>query len=184
MKIAFTGHTNIEKAKGKEIIKTGTTYISEVLICVVNEIEFVLREYCIRKNLVFADLTIVCGMARGIDEASALMAMNNNLKLILSIPNSISWHKNRAPSRGIRAQAIYYDFILGYKELEIFEIKKDYGLGHPFANFARNQHMVDIADAVLSYKVYDSTGTDHCIKAAKKKGNYLGNIPDLLKKYK
>ena len=45
---------------------------------------------------------------------------------------------------------------------------------------ARNVDMVEIANAVVSYKKYDSAGTDHCIKEAKKRNKYLGNIPDIL----
>lgn len=36
--------------------------------------------------------------------------------------------------------------------------------------------MVDIATDVVSFKQYDSTGTDHCIKYAKKECKYIGNI--------
>ncbi len=184
MKIAFTGHTNIEKANGKEIAQNGTLYNPEILKQVVDEITFTLFNWCKEKGINFYELEIISGMARGVDEVVALMAIQHNLKLILAIPNSVSWHKNRAPSRDVRAQAIYYDYILEYNKLEINQIKKDYGTGHPFANFARNQFMVDIADKVFSYKKYNSTGTDHCIKAAKKKGNYQGNIPELLKYYR
>lgn len=189
MKIAFTGHTNIEKVCGIEYDNSNllkyeahSQYDMDSYTIIFNRIHQFLLEFSFRFNIDIKDIEVISGMARGIDEIAALVAINLNLKLILAIPNSVSWHKQRPPSRGIRAQAIYYDYILNYSKLEIVEIKKDYGNGHPFANFARNQYMVDIADKVASYKVYDSTGTDHCIKAAIKKGNYLGNIPDLLKK--
>lgn len=182
MIIAFTGHTNIEKGFRKQLVDGGISYDEEIFLQIYNEIEKVLRSYCKFKNINFEDITIVSGMARGIDEIVAYLAIWNNLNLIISVPNSVAWHKTRPSSKGIRAQAIGYEQILIYPKLTIYEIKKDYGHGHFFANFARNQHMVDIAEAVLSYKKYDSTGTDHCIKAAKKKGNYLGNVPELLNK--
>lgn len=183
MKIAFTGHTNIEKANGKGLGQNGSLYNSEILKQVVDEITFVLSNWCLENGIPFNEVEVICGMARGVDEVVASMAIQHNLKLILAIPNSIGWHKNRGLSRGIRAQAVYYDYILEYNKLEIHEIKKDYGTGHPFANFARNQFMVDIADGVFSYKKYESTGTDHCIKAAEKRGNYYGNIPQMISKY-
>ena len=40
--------------------------------------------------------------------------------------------------------------------------------------------MIDISKVVVSYKKYNSSGTDHCIKEAKKRNKYLGNIPDIL----
>ena len=182
MIIAFTGHTNIEKALGMKLIGNGETYVKEAFDQIVYDITTIINNYCIRKNIDPKSITVVSGMARGVDEAAAFYAIWNNLPLIISVPNSISWHKHRPLSKGIHAQAISYDEILKYPKLTVYEIKKDYGLGHPFANFARNQHMVDIANAILSYKKYDSTGTYHCIKAAKKKGNYLGNIPTILLK--
>lgn len=182
MIIAFTGHTNIEKALGRQLDGSGESYNENSFNQIVYDISMVIQNYCEIKKIDPKSITIVSGMARGVDEAAAFYAIWNNLPLILSIPNSVSWHKTRPLSRGIHAQAISYDVILAYDKLTIYEIKKDYGQGHPFANFARNQHMVDISDAILSYKKYDSTGTDHCIKAAKKKGNYLGNIPTILHK--
>ena len=183
MKIAFTGHTNIEKANGKGLGQNGSLYNSEILKLVIDEVTFVLSNWCLENGVSFNEVEVISGMARGLDEVVALMAIQNNLKLILAIPNSIGWHKNRGLSRGVRAQAVHYDYILGYDKLEIYEIKKDYGTGHPFANFARNQFMVDIANGVFSYKKYESTGTDHCIKAAEKRGNYYGNIPQMISKY-
>ena len=179
MKIAITGHTNIEKATGlglKE--KNGKKYNKKAFDLTYKQIEDNLKLFCKKNNIKFKELTLISGMARGIDEVFAILAIRNNLKLILSIPGSIQWHKNRSLSRDMRAQAIYYEKILNYKNIEsINEIKKDYNNGNfYFVNMARNQHMVDIADGVFCYKSYDSRGTDDCINRAKKKGNFLGNL--------
>jgi hypothetical protein len=179
MKLAITGHTNIEKAVGLELkYPNGSNYDKNAFEQVYTEIETGLKSFCKEKNIDFQTLTLISGMARGVDEVFAIVAIRNNLELILSIPGSIHWHKNRGLSRDMRAQAVYYDKILKYEKLtEKYEISKNYN-GETFylVNLARNQHMVDIADGVFCFKAYDSTGTDDCIKRAKKKGNFLGNL--------
>lgn len=170
MKIAITGHTNIEKAVGMDLYHpNGLIYNDEAFKKVYRMIDDGMSIY---KNA-----TIISGMARGVDELFAFYAIKNKLPLILSVPNSVAWHKNRDLSRNMRAQAVFYDEILKYNNLTIFEIKKDYNRGnYLFANFARNQHMVDIADGVLCFKSYKSSGTDDCIKRAKNLNKFLGNL--------
>lgn len=175
MIIAFTGHTDIEKACGYPIKEDGKIYDKQSFDIVYSNIYSGLIEFCENQKINFNDLTLVSGMARGVDEVVAFIAMNHSLKLIACIPASIAWHKNRPPSRGIRSQAIWYDHILGYNRLEVIEVPKG---NFPFVNFARNFKMVEIADKVVSYKRYDSTGTDHCIKEAKKQNKYLGNTKE------
>jgi len=179
MKIAITGHTNIEKTKN--VFNTDSEkYNQAVLMAIMDEIETFLFNY-IKDKDINNDITLISGMARGIDEIFALIAIKNNFNLILCIPNSIKWHKNRSYSRGSRVQAIFYDKILRYKNItEIHEIKKDYKNNSFWcANMARNQAMVDLSDIVFSYKSYDSTGTDDCIKRAKESKKYFGNIPKI-----
>lgn len=179
MIITITGHTNIEKAVGLNLAaEHGSKYNKQAFDIVYNYIFNGISSYCQANFLSFNDLTFISGMARGVDEVFAIMAIRNNLNLILSIPNSIAWHKNRSLSRGIRAQAIYYDKILSYDRLvKIYEISKYYSNEtYPFANFARNQNMVDNADIVFAFKAYNSTGTDDCINRSIKKGNFGGNI--------
>jgi predicted Rossmann fold nucleotide-binding protein DprA/Smf involved in DNA uptake len=176
MILAITGHTNIEKAVGLPLkYPNGIKYDKKAFDIVYSKIETHLKNYCSSHNIDFSSLTFVSGMARGIDEVFAILAIRNNLNLILSIPSSIQWHKNREFSRNMRAQAIYYDRILSYQKLTIFEIKKSYNNAY-FVNMARNQHMVDISDGVFSFKSYNSSGTDDCIRRAKKSDKYLGNI--------
>lgn len=179
-KIALTGHTNIEKCYNEKLINNGEEYNIIAYNKAYLEIEEYLFNIIKEKGLNKDEVTIISGMARGADEIIADIAYNNNMKLILSIPNSVYWHKNRVlremKNISIRAQAINYDKFLKYDKVQIFEIKKHYGDGHLYANFARNQHMVDICDILISFKKYDSVGTDHCIKAGKKVNKYYGNI--------
>jgi len=175
--ITMTGHTNIEKAVQLDLVepngrKYNTRAFGTVYKMIDEGLKGVLEEY---------EVTIVSGMARGVDEVLALYAMTKGLPLILSIPNSVNWHMNRGLSRDMRAQAVYYQKILDYENLvAIHEIKKTYDNGsdnhYHFANFARNQHMTDISDRVYSFKSYVSSGTDDCIKRAREKGNYVGNL--------
>jgi hypothetical protein len=183
MIVGITGHTNIEKASGKKINGVGAEYDLESYETVLADIEKVLHIVADEYQIAFNDMTLVSGMARGIDEIFAEIAVRNNLKLILSIPNSIGWHKNRNLSRGVRAQAINYDRYVKYvNTVSIVEVKKDYrGKVYQFANFARNQNIIDESNLVLSYKAYDSTGTDDAIRAAKDANKYFGNVPDILK---
>lgn len=169
MRLAFTGHTNIEKAYN-------VNYDPEVYnkYALENCFKMIESKILYFKEK-FGEVKVISGMARGVDEVAAMVAIKYNLDLILAIPHTINWHKNRKDA-GKRLQAIYYDDILNYKKSEIFEVKKNYGEGHKFANFARNAFMVDIADKVVSFKAYDSTGTDHCITYAKKQNKYHSNI--------
>ena len=119
---------------------------------------------------------VIIGMARGVDEIAGIVAMDMGLDIVCCVPHSIMWHANRVPTNKGIVQALFYDRFLKYDKAFWFEIKKNYSSGWPFANFARNAFMVDLADKVLSFKCYDSSGTDHCIKLAKKVNKYAGNI--------
>lgn len=182
MIISITGHTNIEKALGMELDSpNGVSYNKDAFYRVYSDILEGLNKFCKKNNIGLSDLTLVSGMARGVDEVFAFVAIRNNLKLILSIPGSTSWHKHRGFSRDMRAQAIYYDKILEYKDiLEVVQVSKSYNNGnYHLVNLARNQHMVDISDGVFCYKSYDSTGTNDCIKRAKLQNKFLGNLSSL-----
>jgi hypothetical protein len=179
MKIAVTGHTNIEKAVGLELkYDHGIKYDHVAFELVYDEMLAGLKEFCLEKKVTFEDLTLISGMARGVDEVFAIIAIRNKLKLILSIPASIKWHKDRGYSKDMRAQAIFYDRILNYEGIiEIFEVGKNYReMNFPLVNLARNQQMVDIADGVFQYSAYSSTGTDDCTKRAKVANKFLGNL--------
>ena len=122
-------------------------------------------------------IRVIVGMARGLDEIAGLVAMDMGLSIVCCVPHTIEWHKNREITNRGRVQALFYERFQNYPNALWYQIKKTYSSGWPFANFARNAAMVDLANKVLSFKCYDSAGTDHCIKLAKKAGKYAGNIP-------
>ena len=173
--LAFTGHTNIEKCYGfKEM--------SEIQY---NQIAFDKAYKAIKNSIVkFIEACpdgktprIIVGMARGVDEIAGLVAMDMGLYLVCCVPHSIRWHSTREKTDKGRVQALYYYRFFNYPKAIWFEIKKSYYPGNwRFANFARNAFMVDLSNKVVSFKCYDSTGTDHCIKYAKFKNKYAGNI--------
>lgn len=176
--LAFTGHTNIEKCYGIEQIpeKYNQEAFESCYADIKNYIDSYIKKYPNEK------IVIITGMARGVDEVAGLVAMDLCLEIICAVPHSIEWHKNRENTSKGRVQAIYYNRFLQYQKASWCEIKKSYSGGHQFANFARNCFMVDIATDVVSFKQYDSSGTDHCIKYAKKEGKYIGNIVDSKRK--
>lgn len=174
MIIGITGHANIEKVFQLPIERQGNIYNKTAFDAVYIDIYNFLQNFVKTQGITLQDLTLVSGMSRGVDEVFAFIAIHNNLPLILSIPGSIQWHKNRPPSRGIRAQAIWYDEILSYSNIQkIYEVKKK---NFQFVNFARNQHMVNVSDKIISYKRYESAGTNDCIQRAVKQNKYAGNV--------
>lgn len=204
--LAFTGHTNIEKCYGENQIAKGVCYnalmingqgedsANKLYRQIKKAIELFIwqnRENFERDNMVvrpinkpFAKIQspikqvrIIVGMARGLDEIAGLVAMDMGLSLVCCVPHTIEWHKNREITNKGRVQALFYERFQNYPNALWYQIKKSYSSGWPFANFARNAAMVDLANKVLSFKCYDSAGTDHCIKLAKKAGKYAGNIP-------
>lgn len=189
----------------EDLQRNNLFYDKEVYDTVYSNISKMINRILQNKNMKKSNLVLISGMARGVDEIFADYAIKNNLPLILSIPNSIQWHSTRGERKGGgRAQALNYDDILNYvrnrisngdKESNIYEIKKDYKSPlsdekYRFANFARNQHMIDMSSIFISYKNYNSSGTDHAINAAKKSKKYYGNVngidklPNLLSPFK
>jgi len=187
--IGFTGHTNIEKANNQELYNNGIIYNEEILDFVKEELMLAINQIKELKNI--ENIGIVSGMARGVDEVAAIIAMELNIPLILSIPNSVSWHISRPFSRGVKAQAINYKKILDYVNnrikngcpySKINEIKKEYiGKVYKYANEARNQNIIDASNIVVSYLKYPSSGTLDGIDKAKKKNKYYNNITDITK---
>ena len=182
--LAFTGHTNIEKCYDELQTPFGCSY-NCVMINGIGEdsankayrqIKKAIEKFIESNPSGIRKVRIIVGMARGVDEIAGLVAMDMELDIVCCVPHSISWHQNRQPTNKGRVQALFYEKFLNYPKAFWFEIKKTYSSGWPFANFARNAFMVDLADKVLSFKCYDSAGTDHCIKYAKSQNKYAGNI--------
>jgi len=182
--LAITGHANIEKAVHETSVYNG--YNEEVYKKFELDVKLAIEKICLKYNLKQENLVLISGMARGVDEIFALYAVQHNLDLILAVPNSVWWHKNRDPRNdGTKAQAEKYEEILKYvktKEKEktgsgIFEIKKNYrGKEYQYANFARNDFMVFNSDGIISHKIDKSPGTSHAVESAIAAGKYLGNI--------
>lgn len=171
--LAFTGHTNIEKCYDVKQLDSSTYDENSYTKCY-NRIKAYIDNYILRNPN--QKIIIITGMARGVDEVAGIVAMDLGLSIICAVPHSIEWHKNRENTNKGRVQAIWYQKFLDYPRATWVEIKKSYSGGHQFANFARNCFMVDLATDVVSFKQYDSSGTDHCIKCAKSAGKYIGNI--------
>lgn len=200
--LAFTGHTNIEKCYDEKQVPNGFSYncnevngqgddsanklyrqIKKAIELFIwqntqNELQFVSIDKPMKPVQAPKKIPrIIVGMARGVDEIAGIVAMDMGLPIVCCVPHSIAWHSKREPTNKGMVQALLYNRFLNYSNATWFEIKKSYSVGWPFANFARNAFMVDIADKVISFKCYDSTGTDHCIKYAKSLNKYSGNIP-------
>lgn len=185
--LGITGHANIEKANKKDLPNNGESYDKEVYETVFKEIHKMVTKIKEEEKIETKDLVFVSGMARGADEIFALYAMSKGIPIIASIPHSLSWHRNRSARAGnVRAQAIKYDDIINYIEnkiksgcefSKIVEVPKNYnGKAYKYANFARNQNIIDESNGIMSYYKYSSSGTTDAIKKAKKENKYIGNV--------
>lgn len=171
MNIGITGHTNIEKCHNLNDTNT-FVYDLNAFNKTYNEIEKALLNFIKDKK----DITLVSGMARGVDEIFALIAIKHNFKLILCIPNSMNWYKNKIVNN-LKIQALNFDEILKYNNIiTIIESKENYNQGNYGYFLSRNQDIVDQSDVILSYKKYESKGTNDCIERAIKSNKYLFNI--------
>lgn len=184
--LAFTGHTNIEKCYGEKQLPDGFSYNTDCVGGIgedsANKLYTQIKKAIIKfiesnPNPKIKKPRIIVGMARGVDEIAGIVAMDMWLDIVCCVPHTIQWHSTRPPTNKGYVQAREYNRFLNYPKSFWIEVKKTYSSGWPFANFARNAAMVDLGDKVLSFKCYDSAGTDHCIKLAKKAGKYAGNIP-------
>jgi len=178
MKISLTGHLDIERGLG---IKQTNNHIYDpyAFNTTYDEILKYLIKFCKNKNITLDDLTLISGMARGADEIFAYIAMDYNLPLIIVVPKSVQYHKNKIVKKtpNIKIQAIQYEMILKYHNLEnIIEVNDNLNKGNYGYFLARNQKMVDIADYVISYKKYESGGTNDCIQRAILVNKYYGNV--------
>ena len=172
--IGATGHVNIEKALNinpkKEDLSEYDENLLDNMYKKLNELFNGLK-----------NITFISGMARGWDEIIALYAMKRNYNLILAVPNSIQWHKNRKGKQ--RTQAILYDRILEYKKVKINEIKKNYNNKfYYYGYFARNQFIADNSDVLLAFYGYKSGGTLDCIKRAKKLNKCILNFYEIVRR--
>jgi len=177
MVVTITGHLNIERCFGINQLDN-SVYDKESYNNVFNDIENYLINFVKEHGIKLKDLELVSGMARGVDEIFALIAIKHNLKLIISIPKSINYHRNKIikETPNLKIAALKYKEILEYKKLTIIEVNDNLNKGGYGYFLARNADMVNRSDYVFSYKCYDSTGTNDCIERAKSNNKYKGNI--------
>jgi uncharacterized phage-like protein YoqJ len=164
--IGITGHANIEFPFNRKY--DPNIYDMDVFKKIFADLEKFLKSK--------GQVTCCCGMARGVDEIFALVAMKLNLDLIICVPGSVEWHKNlKVHSKFGKAQALNYNLILSYKNLiKIIEVEKDEDSLLVFNK--RNQFIVDNSDEIYSYHLFDSIGTSDCIKKAIIENKYEGNL--------
>lgn len=173
MKIGITGHCNIEKCH-KENDENSFIYNEIAFQKTFYEIEKEILTYIKEKQI--KDITFVSGMARGVDEIFALIAIKYNFNLILCIPKEITWYKHKIIN-GLKIQAINFDKIISYKNIEkIIESNENYSKGNYGYFLKRNQDIVNESDIIFSYKKYESEGTNDCIKRAEMQNKYVKNI--------
>lgn len=173
MKIGITGHCNIEKCHQEN---DANTFIYNELAFekTFGEIELYILNYIKENNL--KKVTFVSGLARGVDEIFALIAIKHNLDLILCVPKELNWYKNKIID-GLKIQAINFDLIVNYKNVKIIiESNDNLSQGNYGYFLKRNDDIVNESDIVFSYKRYESSGTNDCIKRAKDKNKYISNI--------
>lgn len=192
--LAITGHTQIEKGFEKTPYSDGSYEYDSYLQCKAS-IKNAVEDYCKKAKIDKKNLVLISGAARGADEIFAHVGMEMGLDIVLAVPHTVEWHKTRGPSTGnTHVQMIEYDMVLDYitkkgGDSHIYEIPKYYnGNTYKYVNFARNDFMVHLCDSMFSYKVYESTGTNHAIECATKNDKYCGNydtiIVETLKKEK
>lgn len=171
--IGITGHCNIELIHNQN---DDNTYIynqfafSKTFL----EIEFFILNYI--KEMKLNDICFVSGMARGVDEIFALIAIKHNFKLIICIPKELIWYKNKIIENR-KIQALNFDFILNYKNLiQIIESKDNLNLNNYGYFLSRNSIIVEQSNIIFSYKKYESIGTNDCIDKSISNNKYGGNI--------
>lgn len=173
MKIGITGHCNIEKCHNEN---DSNTFIYNKIAYekTFNEIETEVLNYIKEKEI--QDVTFISGLARGVDEIFALIAIKHNFKLILCIPKEIEWYKNKTVN-DLKIQALEFEKIVNYKKvIKIVESNDNYGKGNYGYFLKRNEDIVTESDVIFSYKKYESTGTNDCIQRAIKQNKFLKNI--------
>lgn len=171
--IGITGHCNIERAYNKND-KDTHIYNEEVFQKVFLDIETFILNYIKREKI--NNPCFISGMARGVDEIFALIAIKHNLPLIICVPNNLNWYKNKL-IEGRKIQALNFDLILNYKNLiSIKESTSNLNLGNYGYFLSRNSSIVFHSNIIFSFKKYESQGTNDCIDKAINDNKYGGNI--------
>lgn len=155
MKIAITGHRPH---------KLGNDYdlTSDLIIRIKIAIRENIRQILINKNLEQKDLTLITGMALGIDTLFAKIAIEYNIPFIAAIPckeQYIKWPK--------KSQETWLS-IINNPLCEVQYISREPYT--PSCMDVRNQWMVDNCDLIIGVHDGSKGGTYNCLEYAKKKG--------------
>lgn len=161
MKIAITGHRPNKLGNDYDLISPLIQRIKE-------EIMLQLYPYVSKSAGVSNGLTLITGMALGIDTLFAKIAIENNIPFIAAIP--CGGHMNKWPQK---SQDIYMNITRN----DLCTV--NYVSREAYTNFCmqhRNEWMVDNCDLLIA--VWDGTpgGTANCVKYAQEKGKEIVRI--------
>lgn len=172
-KIGITGHCNIEAIHEQNDLDT-FVYNQFAFSKTFLEIETFIFKYIKENNI--TNFCFVSGMARGVDEIFALIAIKYNIPLILCIPKELIWYRNKLVDNR-KIQALNFNFILNYKNIiSIIESTENFNKGNYGYFLSRNSDIIKQSNIIFSYKKYDSIGTNDCINKAILQNKYGGNI--------
>ena len=129
-----------------------------------------MKEFIINKSNWYGPITCISGMALGVDQLFALVALKlrdtgYNIKVIAALPCFNQNKKWKDDS--------YWKNIMDRVDEKVFVHEGEYV---PWCMQKRNEWMVDNADEILA--VWDGTngGTSNCIKYAEKQNKEVYNI--------
>lgn len=150
MKIAITGHRPNKLGNDYDLT---SPLIKEIKNDILESLGVIQAYY----QLKIEDITLITGMALGIDQLFAKIAVENNISFIAAVP--CLGQENKWPHK---SQLIYKQLI--NKAKEIITISEYYT---PSCMQRRNEWMVDNCDILIA--VWDGTngGTANCVKYAK-----------------
>lgn len=145
MKIAITGHRPNKLGNDYDLTSPLIQNIKRKIITILDERD---HEY----------LTLITGMALGIDTLFAQIAIESNLPFIAAIPC-----KNQEKKWPEKSQKIFRDIVLN--DLCTFHLvtKEEYS---PFCMQKRNEWMVNNCDLLIAVWDGSSGGTANCVNYA------------------
>jgi uncharacterized phage-like protein YoqJ len=161
MKIAITGHRPHKLGNDYDLT---SPLINNIKLEIIHNLE----------RYPLDSLTLISGMALGIDTLFALIAIELELNLIAAIPFKGQESKWPFGSR------LKYNYILSYEKCE--KIIVSGGGYHPSKMQKRNEWMVDNCDVLIA--VWDGTagGTANCVEYAKDKKQIIRINPNNYRK--
>ncbi len=147
MKLAITGHRPHKLNNEYDLYGPVSTFLKEELTKILRALK---------------PEEILTGMALGVDQLFALIAINEGIKVHASIP--CANHESRWP----RKSRELYHKILKDDLVQVYMV--DDGPYAPWKMQKRNQYMVDKCDKLIAVWDGSSGGTANCIKYAQEVG--------------